>query len=85
MIQVQINPSAPLVRVHSEDESAGGATIHVNDAGLRNLRDALNTAAETGDNISITVYENGQWKTLAIKHATHEQFARVPDDCFANA
>lgn len=64
----------PLIHVDEPSASQPDKNIHVNQRGLRALQDALAKAEESGDDVTIPVFENGRWTHLNIVHGTHNQF-----------
>jgi hypothetical protein len=70
-----IDENLPLVHVGAPPAEADSPRLlAVNPRGLAALREALRTADETGDDVAIPVYENGQWQTLHIVHGCQMQF-----------
>lgn len=64
----------PLVHLDPPSHTRPDKDLHVNQRGLRALREALEKAEESGDDITIPVYENGRWTNLNIIHGAHTQF-----------
>ena len=71
----------PLVVLSQNDAKSAEAVIYANKEGLLTLRRSLDDVLRNGEDVTLQVFEDGNWNDLRITLADHDGFDGGDGQC----